>query len=325
MKGPEADGDLRSLSAVNCDAYAQEEDRAYTLPGTTHHRRIIVFKKVSDATSRTYSILKDLTATTGTAITSPENAAFRELKRLNEIDGIRKSGKTLVAGRKIVSELLSGGAVKVRQMVLADGHVESDAAMNAAIGELESRGLLIVLKKALFNEIDQFNTKGPVLVADVPEMAEWDLSAGPGCTLLVPFQDPVNVGSAVRSAVGFGVKSIVMLKEAAHPFHPKSVRASAGAVFAAHIMRGPSLDELPALLWTEGAGLIALDRGGSPLNRLVFPDRFLLLPGIEGPGLPDAFKARSVSIPLEGEIESLNAPVALSIALYEWRRQSPSY
>lgn len=324
MKGPDAEEDVRSLSAANTGAYVRAEDREYALPGTSHRRRIIVYEKTSTATSRTYSILKDLSSTAGTAITSPDNASFRELKRLNESDGIRKSGRALVAGRKVVAELISGRAGSMRQMILTDGHSESDEAMNAAIGEFDGRGALLVLKKALFNELDLFNTKGPLLVVDVPDIGEWDRAVGPGCTLLVPFQDPVNVGSAIRSAAGFGVREVVMLKEAAHPFHPKSVRASAGAVFAVRITRGPSLHELPSVLGAGGPELIALDRGGKPLPGLAFPERFLLLPGIEGPGLPDELKARAVSIPLDDAIESLNAPVALSIALYEWRRYSPS-
>ena len=197
--------------------------------------------------------------------------------------------------------------------------------MNAAIGEFDRGGALLLLKKALFNELDLFNTKGPLLEVDLPEFGEWDRTAGPGCTLLVPFQDPVNVGSAVRSAAGFGVKDVVMLEGAAHPFHPKSVRSSAGAVFAVRFMRGPALHDLPSVLGAGGPELIALDRGGRPLPGVTFPERFLLLPGIEGPGLPDELKARAVAIPLDDAIESLNAPVALSIALYEWRRHSPSY
>jgi 16S rRNA (guanine(527)-N(7))-methyltransferase RsmG len=325
MKGPEADRDIAALSEANAAAYSLAEDRDYALPGTTHRRRIVVYEKTSSSTSRTYSILKDLTATAGTAITSPENASFRELKRLNEGDGMRKSGRALIAGRKIVSELLSGSGVTVRQMVLCDSYEEGDDRMNAAIGEFDRGGSLLVLKKALFNELDLFNTRGPLLVVDLPEIADWDRSAGPGCTLLVPFQDPANVGSAIRSAAGFGVKDVVILKEAAHPFHPKAVRASAGAVFSVRIMRGPALHELQSVLGAGGPELIALDRGGRPLPGISFPERFLLLPGIEGPGLPDELKARSVAIPLADAIESLNAPVALSIALYEWRRHSPSY
>lgn len=324
MKGPDADRDLDALSDDNRSAYSLETDRHYTLPHTDHERRIIVFRKETGGSRKTYAILKDLSATTGTAITSEENKKFRELKKLSAGDGIRKSGSILVAGKKIIREIVAGGTVPVRELVLCDGHVEDDAGMDGIIREFAARGSLLVMKKALYSELDLFNTRGPLLSAGVPEMKTWDLSIGPGCTLLIPFQDPVNVGSAIRSAVGFNVKKIIMLKEAANPFHPKSVRTSAGAVFGADIEKGPSLYELPGLLAEAMPRIITLDAGGAPLSSCAFPDRFLLLPGIEGPGLPDSLKAQSVSVPISGAVESLNAPVALSIALYEWSRHSPS-
>lgn len=324
MKGPDADADLNGISDGNRSDYSLEIDRHYTLPHTDHERRIIVFKKESGGSRKTFAILKDLSATAGTAITSEENRKLKELKKISSGEGIRKSGTILVSGKKIITEIVKRGDVPLKELVLCDGYAEDDAEMNDIIKDFAGRGSLLVLKKALYNEIDLFNTRGPLLAAGVPEMKTWDLGIGPGCTLLIPFQDPVNVGSAIRSAVGFNVKKIIMLKEAANPFHPKSVRTSAGTVFSAKIEKGPSLYEIPALLPDAMSQIITLDAGGAPLASCDFPDRFLLLPGIEGPGLPEPLKARSISIPLNAAVESLNAPVALSIALYEWSRHSPS-
>ncbi len=324
MKGPGADVDLDGIGAHNSSAYSLESDRHYTLPRTDYERRIIVFKKESGPARKTYAILKDLTATAGAAVTSSENRSFRELKRLAAGDTMKKRSMVLVSGRKIIAEIAKARGTVAMQMIVRDGHEEEDAEMNALIGEFAGRSSLLVLKKSLFNEVDPFNTAGPLMTVGMPEMKRWDLTSGPGCTLLLPFQDPSNVGAAIRSAAGFGVETIVMLKEAAHPFHPKSIRASAGYVFNARIETGPSIHELGKIMDEGGAQIVTLDSGGTPLSTFAFPDRFLLIPGIEGPGLPGPLKARAVSIPLGSGVESLNAPVALSIALYEWRRQSPS-
>ncbi|OHD70207.1 MAG: 16S rRNA (guanine(527)-N(7))-methyltransferase RsmG [Spirochaetes bacterium RBG_16_49_21] len=325
MKGPEADEDLKAVSEENYHSYSLESDREYSLPGTNYSRRIIVYQKISAATRKTYSILKDLSATAGIAITSGQNKKFKNLEKLSSTDGIRKAGTALVSGKKIIKEIIRKGSPPVTELVLYDGYAEHDDVLNAVIGEFELRGSLIVLKKSLFNRLDLFKTRNPLAVVETPEIKEWDRTLGPGCTLLIPFQDPANVGSAIRSAAGFNVRKIIILKQGANPYHPKSIRASAGAVFSVDIMNGPSLYDLGEALKEKASSIIALDAGGEPLPSFDFPERFLLLPGIEGPGLPQELKARSVAVPLAAGVESLNAAAALSIALYEWnRRYSPS-
>jgi TrmH family RNA methyltransferase len=66
--------------------------------------------------------------------------------------------------------------------------------------------------------------------------------------------------------------------------------------------------------------VIALAASGQPLAETSFPPSFCLLTGMEGPGLPPDWQARTVAIPMAPEVESLNATVATAIALYEWRR-----
>jgi 16S rRNA (guanine527-N7)-methyltransferase len=137
-----------------------------------------------------------------------------------------------------------------------------------------------------------------------------------GCTVFLPFQDPENIGAAVRSAVAFGASQGVLLKESAHPFHPKALRASGGAVLDLPLRQGPGLDALPLNI-----PVIALSVEGRELQTLRFPKAFGLLAGVEGPGLPDAWRNRAVAIPMAGRIESLNAATALSVVLYEWSRR----
>ena len=93
----------------------------------------------------------------------------------------------------------------------------------------------------LFKQLDVVGTHSPLLLVKVPEFTPWsDDAAWPaGCTLFVPFQDPENVGSVIRSAAAFGVAQVVLLREAAHPFHPRSSRAAGPALFQVPILTGP--------------------------------------------------------------------------------------
>jgi 16S rRNA (guanine527-N7)-methyltransferase len=148
-------------------------------------------------------------------------------------------------------------------------------------------------------------------------MPEWsdDAPWPEGCTLFVPFQDPENVGAVIRSAAAFGVARVVLLREAAHPFHPRSARAAGPSLFQVPLLRGPSLADLE----TRHAPLIALATDGPELAAEPFPERFGLVPGVEGPGLPAHLRGGTRRrIPIAPGVESLNAAAATAIALYAW-------
>ncbi len=163
-----------------------------------------------------------------------------------------------------------------------------------------------------------FGTASPLLLVRIDEISEWHASEGlqKGCTLFVPFQDPENVGAVIRTAVAFGVSSIILLAEAANPYHPKAIRASGGIVFRANLFEGPSIKDLP-----EDLPIRPLSKEGESISNFPFPESFGLLPGMEGPGLPERLRQRGLSIPIRPEVESLNAVVAAAIALFEWSKR----
>jgi 16S rRNA (guanine527-N7)-methyltransferase len=171
----------------------------------------------------------------------------------------------------------------------------------------------------LFRELDTAGTHSPLLLLRVPDMPAWsDEDPWPeGCTLFVPFQDPENVGAVIRSAAAFGAARVVLLREAAHPFHPRSSRAAGPALFQVPLCLGPSIHDLAA----RQAPLIALATDGPELGKSPLPGRFGLIPGVEGPGLPEHLRqGPRRRIAMEPGVESLNAATATAIALYVWRQ-----
>jgi RNA methyltransferase, TrmH family len=256
-------------------------------------------------------------------ISSQDNKKFKELKALSESTGISKYREILISGKKIINEILTEKKLNPLELIIFENYIENDPSFNEHIKYFEKNNKLVIMKKSLFNEIDLINTQHPLLVAETPEFPLWDYHKTSGCTLILPFQNPVNIGSCIRSAAALGVKKIIILKDAANPFHHKSIRSSAGAVFNTKIYRGPEFEEL-LLNHKKLVNLITLDMNGADLNSFSFPDNFLLLPGIEGQGLTKKFKHQSISIKMEKGVESLNASVSVSITLFEWKRRLAS-
>jgi len=244
-------------------------------------------------------------------ITSARNPTFGIFLKIMKARGIRKYGMALLFGSKQVTEVLREFPERSLGLLLTDRHELPGTADPENVA-------LYRLKGELFQQVDLFQTGQPILLVRVDPFVSWDDGSWPeGCTLCIPFQDPANVGSVLRSAAAFGVSRVVLLAEAAHPFLPRSVRAAGSALFRIPMEKGPSLYRLRI----SQAPLITLSPDGRDIGGYRFPNFFCLVPGLEGSGIPPRLKGETVlSIPMERGVESLNAALATGIALYLWKR-----
>ena len=175
------------------------------------------------------------------------------------------------------------------------------------------------LTAPLFKKIDLFGTGAPVLVCQAPPFPSADIEARPrGLEILCPLGDPANVGALIRTAAAMGVERVILLKESAHPYHPKAIRATSGATFTVSLAQGPSIRDLP-----EAATWVTLDTQGESLPAFQWPKDVRLLVGEEGPGLPPLPSGKRLAVPMTDSVESLNAVVAAGMALYAYRVQHP--
>lgn len=245
-------------------------------------------------------------------ITSENNSAFKFFLKLTKARGIKKHGMAFLSGPKQLHEVLRDFPGQCAGIIIADYHDTPPLPENTDL-------TLYRISNDLFKKIDLFGTKHPVLLVKVNHFPQWDEnSQTPGCTLIAPFQDPANVGAVIRSSAAFGVSGIVLTKETAHPFNPKSLRAAGSNIFRIPILEGPSLYKLHI----TKTPVITLSPKGKDATDFVFPPSFCLVPGIEGPGLPEQMrKATTLSIPMAKGVESLNSAVAASIVLYLWRNR----
>ncbi len=221
-------------------------------------------------------------------------------------EGVRLVEEALAAGwpfRFVLrSDELSerGGALVTR---LEDSHIEVeqvDKSLMASLSETEtSQGILAVLNEAQL---------------PMPEQPSF---------VLIPdsIRDPGNLGTLLRSADAAGVQAVLLPPETVDAFAPKVVRAGMGAHFRLPI-RPMSWDEIRAQ--TDGLQVYLAEMQGKPCWQADFISPLALIIGGEAEGASEAARklaTGSVSIPMAGKTESLNAAIAGSILMFEVLRQ----
>ena len=309
MKGPNCDEEIRDAQSPRfSDDYLLIKDQTYHIPSTPHERRLVVFRRSGKPL---WAVKADIMKRHVTkVIESEQNDQYKDMKKLLTSHGIRKLGLALVFGSKQVIETIRDFPERCEAWITDgdDPPPPPDAPPGMAWRQLAH---------PLFTALDAFGTRAPILCIRIPQMDLWEPESGlpKGCSVLAPFQDPENVGALIRSAAAFGVDQVILLAESAHPYHPKALRASGGATLKVRLMRGPALATLP-----QNLTLLPLSPEGRNISEILFPDTFGLLPGVEGPGLPEAWRKRAVAIPMAAGVESLNAATAAAIALYAWNR-----
>ncbi|MBW2095284.1 MAG: 16S rRNA (guanine(527)-N(7))-methyltransferase RsmG [Deltaproteobacteria bacterium] len=329
MKGPNCKEEVEEARKTWNGTFVLQKDISYSLPGTPHKRHLIMFTKKKPVYVQGVDISAKSERTKRTEprpgfnlcgqvkeIVSPNNPLFKKFVKSLKTRGIRKQGIALLSGARQVREVLE----EFRETCA--GIVYSDPDTIPEVGGF-GRIPCYRLHRDLFRQLDVHETGQAMLVVKVPSFGQWrDEKWPPGCTLFVPFQDPRNVGAVIRSAAAFGVSRIVLLKEAAHPYHHASLRAAGSTVWRTEILEGPSINELNVV----GVPMVTLSPRGKDLGSYQFPQSFCLVPGLEGPGLPKGLKkAECLSIPMVQGVESLNAAMATGIALYAWRTQKTQY
>ncbi|MFA5859782.1 MAG: 23S rRNA (guanosine(2251)-2'-O)-methyltransferase RlmB [Elusimicrobiota bacterium] len=142
---------------------------------------------------------------------------------------------------------------------------------------------------------------------------------------LAEVEDPRNVGAIIRTAAGFGVKSVVMTKHRSAGLSPAAAKTSAGGIEYVDTVIANSLpqrmDELKkSNVWVYGA-----DSEGEDIQKVKFTYPCCLVLGGENTGLPRLVNEKcdfKVSIPIKN-IQSYNVSVAAGIILYEMYKQKP--
>ncbi len=245
-------------------------------------------------------------------ISSGQNPRYKIWRSLLDGRGIKKHQEAIVSGVKIIREILNLFGQRAKGLIVRHPD-ELNALGGVALPAPETGFAVFQVPPELFTPLDIYGIDAPLLLISAPPPPAWDETLAPGLTLFLPFQNPINLGTTIRSAAALGAP-VVLLKEAASPYLPKSLRASGPALLQTPLWRGPSLEELSR--HSGRLPLYALAPAGRDIFQFNFPPDCGLVAGMEGPGLTGEWpEEQTLSIPMRAGVESLNAAMAVSMAL----------
>lgn len=254
-----------------------------------------------------------------------------EKHRTNKTPGDMPRGADIIAGRNAVNEALRAGRTLDSLYVQRGDH---GGGLAALIAKAKAQG--VPIKEADPKKLEHMcggaNHQGVVAVAAVKEYASLEEifaraeERGEPLFLVIcdGLEDPHNLGAVIRTAECAGAHGVVIPKRRSVGLTYAVGKASAGAVEHLPVARVQNVAALLEDLKARGVWIYTADMDGSPWCQTDFTGPAALVIGSEGSGVSRLVKERSdfvVSLPIKGQVNSLNASVAAGVLCYEVARQ----
>lgn len=250
--------------------------------------------------------------------TTPSNRQFTEWRKLLQGKYRKREQKFIAEGLRCVEQIFDQRRIQVEAVVIQKG---VDLPVSISNSELP----VFLVSSDEFESISDTDTpQGILAICRTPEESAADHMKNMS-GLIVAFdaiQDPGNLGTMIRTASWFSVAGLLIGHGTVDPFHPKVVRSTAGATGALPYSKS-NLSEVLSDFESSGWTVAALDGGSdsTSLKSAKPSQKDILIIGNEGNGVNPELMRNRKKIRIDGNaenVESLNAAVALSIALYQF-------
>lgn len=236
-----------------------------------------------------------------------------------------------IEGRNAVTEAFRSGKT-IDKLFVLDGC--QDGPVRTIIREAKKHDTIInyVAKERLDQMSETGKHQGVIAMAAAYEYAEVEdilaLAAEKGeppfIFLLDNIEDPHNLGAIIRTANLAGAHGVIIPKRRAVGLTATVARTSAGALNYTPVAKVTNLSKTIEDLKKQGMWFVCADMGGESMYHLNLTGPIGLVIGNEGEGVSRLVKEKCdyiASIPMKGDIDSLNASVAAGVLAYEIVRQ----
>ena len=243
-------------------------------------------------------------------VTSTQNPAIKEIRKLSSAKSRKDSGLFLVEGEKCVREAMDIEGLCAQLIVL-----EKDKDSYSALLD-DFPGDIFFVSEPVLESVA--TTKSPQGIVAVCECKKLMLDEEDGLKIILDgISDPGNLGTIIRTADAAGATAVYTLDESADKLNPKVVRASMGSIF--HIPVKNAIYEDIQRLKEAGYIILGADLAGDT-DFGINQKKVGLVIGSEAHGISENMRLlldKKIKIPMFGQAESLNAGVAAGILMYK--------
>jgi TrmH family RNA methyltransferase len=240
------------------------------------------------------------------------------LKRAAGVLAGQEPGMLALEGDRLVDDALRAG-VALEVVLVAEERFDRAE-------ELIERGVPVRLVEAdLLGRVSHLKTSPGILaLAAVPaplDLARLALDERSLLLVASGVSDPGNLGALARSAEAFGVRALLVTRGGASPWSDKALRGSMGSLLRVPVGFGEEPEAIAESLERRGIRQVcAATRDGMDARKFDWCGPIALWVGSETGGLPErARRFEPVTVPMAGQVESLNVAVAASLLLYASR------
>ncbi|ADY54619.1 tRNA/rRNA methyltransferase (SpoU) [Syntrophobotulus glycolicus DSM 8271] len=265
-------------------------------------------------------------------ITSVRNEQVKHIVSLHQTKGRKTSQQFFAEGRRFVGEaLMRSKRIEKIFYCPAKGSTWEREKLEELI--LEAGKLRIPAEEVSEDVMKRISaTEEPqgILALINQEEYSWDdIQIEPDTILLIldGIRDPGNLGTILRASLAAGVKNVVLTRGTVDYYNPKVLRSSMGAVFSMCILQEIERPDIWAFCRQNHLNLVVSALEGQSVYRQKMDQSLplALVIGSEANGVAPEFSEispKKIMIPMQNNVESLNAALAAGILLFEIRRQA---
>lgn len=183
-------------------------------------------------------------------------------------------------------------------------------------------GIPVLVKDKMINKLSD---KENCFVVGVFKKYQDTLDKNKSHVVLVNPSNMGNMGTIIRTAIGFGIKNLAIISPGVDVFHPKTIRASMGALFRINCRYFASFEEYEAEYDKHEVFCFMLNaKRQLTVKNCPKPELFSLVFGNEATGLDNSYleKGTSIIIPQSEEVDSLNITIAAGVGMYLFTQQN---